>query len=70
MTIVVGGRDIDIVFLLLHGVWWSVDTQTFLMIVRGNFSSPLVLKKKLKVYLRWDVSSPTWHRCFMHEVKG
>lgn len=44
MTIVVGGMNIDIVLLVLYEVWWSVDTQRFQMVVKGNFSSLLVLK--------------------------
>lgn len=61
MTTAVGSMDIDIDLLVLCGAWWSIDTQTFQMVVEGNFSSLLVLKNKIKVCLRWDVSSPTTH---------
>ena len=68
--------DVDIrIFLLILGVLrrnafpglcllergGALTHKHFQMMVKENFSSLLVLNKKIKVCLGWDVSSPTDH---------
>ena len=75
IIIAMDGMDIDIALLVklrkfieecMVGFYIMECSATlthnhFQMVVKGNFSSPLVLKKKIKVGLGWDKSPPTGH---------
>jgi hypothetical protein len=76
VTIVVAGIDIDITLLVKLRKFIEEECMAelcsmerggglthehFQMVMKGNFSSLMVLTKKVKVCLGWDVGPPTGH---------